>query len=78
MDLPDLTGYTDDDLRTLGDAVAAERSRRYVLAQAVTQGTALALEYAQAGGDVSAAWAEILANVQAATQPPPTDPPAGS
>lgn len=72
MDLPDLTAYTDDDLRTLGDAVAAERDRRTVLAQAVTQGIALAQQYKAAGGNVDDALAQIAAAVTGETtdQPP--------
>jgi len=74
MDLPDYTTLSDDDLRQLGDAIAAERQRRYVLAQAVEQGTALAQTYADAGGDVEAALDQIKA---ALTNPTSNDSDAG-
>jgi len=73
VDLPDFTTYTDDDLRALGDAVSAERDKRNVLAVAVANGTALAQEYAAAGGDVQAALDQIAAAVTTTTPPPPAD-----
>lgn len=66
-ELPDLTTWTVDDLRTWAEAIAAERTRRDVLDQAITQDTALAQQYADAGGDVDEALDQIRAAVVEAT-----------
>lgn len=75
----ELAAYTDAEFAQLQAAMAAEQQRRYVLAQAIATGTAMAQQYQDAGGDPKAAWAQILANLGIDPSAiPATTPPEGA